>query len=64
MPLSNQINSSSSNHKCKASQLGIHHPQEAFSNQPNQYNFNSMINESGYDQHMNSMYDTTLIANN
>ena len=75
MPLSNQTNSSSNNnHQYQASQFGIqphHQPQQAFSNsyQPNQYNYpqshyNSMISESGYDQHENSMYDTTLIANN
>jgi len=73
MPLSNQTNSNSSNsNQYQPSQFGIqqHHHQQAFNSyQPTQYNYpqshyNSLISESGYDQHENSIYDSTLMANN
>lgn len=59
MPLSNQTNT-------QFGQQQYNYQQNPFNqyNYQQQSHYNSLISESGYDQHENTLYDTTLVANN
>lgn len=68
MPLTNQTNQYQSQFGYGMSQQS-QQPYYQQQNQLNQYNYpqshyNSIISESGYDQHENTLYDTTLLPNN